>query len=467
MKKVSFLFFVICFFLLSWLFKTPVQAQLNSKFKNEIVIYIQPGFLEFPDKEKGELFIEQVKIPSKTLFQAFNQNKIQTISKAFPDFTDSDTLRSVDNRTIVKIPQLSRIFRVTVSNQTNIDSAISILSKIPGIIYAEKNMDARLYYDPDYSKQWHLNNTGQSGGTIGADIKAEQAWSIFTGSSSVKIGVIDSGVKTDHEDLSGKSTGDLPDGDYHGTHVAGISAAKVNNNLGGRGVDWNAQIISRRIFDRGGYIGDANAANKIINAVDAGANILNNSWGGTQYSSTVRFAFAYAYKLNRVSVVAMGNDYNYGNPTKYPAAFGQGILAVGATSDVDSISSYSQTGNHIDVTAPGGINLYPNNDLHDIWATWGSSINSYRYLAGTSMATPVVTGIASLLKGYNSSLYNDDIEQIIKISADDMGDPGWDQYYGTGRVNAYKALQFLQSPYQLSQLFFLQDLPELQRNMHP
>lgn len=101
----------------------------------------------------------------------------------------------------------------------------------------------------------------------------------------------------------------------------------------------------------------------------------------------------------------------------------------------------SNYGNHIDVTAPGT----------SIWSTLPYT-NQYESWNGTSMAAPFVSGIASLLKGYNATLYNDDIENIIRISADDKGDPGWDQYYGTGRVNAYKALQFLQSPYQLSQL---------------
>jgi len=118
--------------------------------------------------------------------------------------------------------------------------------------------------------------------------------------------------------------------------------------------------------------------------------------------------------MNRVSCAAMGNWYQYGNPTMYPAALDNNVIAVGATTDSDLRSYYSQTGNHIDVTAPGGINPYPNNDMHDIWSTWRS--NSYQYLAGTSMATPQISGISSLLKGYNSGLYNDDIANIIRLS---------------------------------------------------
>ena len=171
--------------------------------------------------------------------------------------------------------------------------------------------------------------------------------------------------------------------------------------------------------------------------------MFNNSYGGPDFSTTLRMAFSYAYKMNRTAVVSMGNN-NSSTPS-YPAAFGQGILSVGATNHNDERWTWNQYqgsnyGNHIDFIAPGA----------EILSTWRG--NNYHTITGTSMAAPVVAGIASLLKGYNPNLYNDDIEQIIRISADDKGDPGWDQYYGTGRVNAYKALQLLQAPYQLSQL---------------
>ncbi len=176
--------------------------------------------------------------------------------------------------------------------------------------------------------------------------------------------------------------------------------------------------------------------------------IMNHSWGGPQYKTIIRQAFAYAYKMNTVNSVAMGNDFNNGNPTNFPAAFGQGIIAVGGTQNNDVKSPFSQTGNHIDVVAPGGFNIYPSNNSRDILSTWEN--DGVRYVAGTSMATPQITGIASLLKGYNSSLYNDDIEHLIQLSAEDRGPTGFDPEYGHGRVNAHQALLRLQSPYVLN-----------------
>jgi len=428
-----------------------LNAQVRD-LKSEILVYILPDSLEFPANESGEVSPEQVAVHSKALQNAFGQVRVQAIAKAFPNISDSDTVRIREDGMRVKIPQVSRIFRVRLLNEADVDLAIEKLSKLPCVLFAEKHSDMKLYIDdPRYPEQWHLNNTGQTGGTVDADIDAPEAWSIFTGSSSVKLGVIDTGVETSHDDLTGKSSGDLPesypyDGYAHGTHVAGIAAAKHG---GGdvRGVDANVQVLSRKVFssyvydsyqgrDVPKWAGDDNAYNKIVNAVDNGAHVLNNSYGGEDYSTTLRFAFTYAYKMNRVSVVAMGNEDT--SDPRYPAAFGQGIIAVGATNHNDVRWTYSNTGNHIDVAAPGA----------SILSTWRG--NDYKKATGTSMAAPIVSGIATLLKGYNPNLYNDDIEQIIRIAVDDITTPpatsGWDQYTGTGRVNAKKALDLISSP---------------------
>lgn len=155
-------------------------------------------------------------------------------------------------------------------------------------------------------------------------------------------------------------------------------------------------------------------------------------------------AFAYAYKQNRAAVCANGNYQQlYPNQTYYPAGFGQGIIAVGATNANDQVWNSSQVNNAIDVSAPGV----------SIYSTYRNP--DYQYQSGTSMATPHVSGIASLLKGYNSNLYNDDIEHIIQLSADDIttypATTGWDQYTGYGRVNARKALNLLRPPLALTQ----------------
>lgn len=429
----------------------PLDAQ-ERDLRMEILVYVLPDSLLFPADEKTAVPISRVSIPSQALAKAINQIHPEAIAKAFPNWADSDTIRIREDGVRVRLPQVSRIFRIQMQSEADVDIAIARLSKEPSVLFAEKHSDMKLHVDDQYPDQWHLNNTGQTGGTPDADIDAPGAWSLFEGSSAVKLGVIDTGVEINHDDLDGKSSGDLPesypyDSYAHGTHVAGIGAAKKG---GGdvRGVDAYGQVISRKVFsgyhwdpylgrDVASWAGDNNAYNKIVSAVNNGANVLNHSYGGSQYSTTLRLAFAYAYKMNRVSVASMGND-NTSDP-RYPAAFGQGIIAVGATDHNDDHASWSNTGNHIDVAAPGVL----------ILSTWRG--NGYHTISGTSMAAPNVSGIATLLKGYNSSLYNDDIENIIRFAIDDKGPLGWDDEYGTGRINARDALDLISSPNEVKQ----------------
>ena len=157
-------------------------------------------------------------------------------------------------------------------------------------------------------------------------------------------------------------------------------------------------------------------------------------------------AFAYAFKMNRVSVATMGNTGI--TETRYPGAL-PNVIAIGATQNNDINSPFSTRGNHIDVVAPGGINPYPYYDGRDIFSTTVG--NNYAYTSGTSFSAPQVTGLTSLLKGYKPNLSNDDIRQIVRLSADDDIVPGHDPAYGYGRINAGRALQILQAPNELKQ----------------
>ncbi|MGH7492973.1 MAG: S8 family serine peptidase, partial [bacterium] len=202
----------------------------------------------------------------------------------------------------------------------------------------------------------------------------------------------------------------------------------------------------------GGTISEGAAA--VTSAINRGAHVLNNSISTAENSPTFRSAYADAYKANRVAVAAMGNQS--GEIMRYPAAFGQGITAVGATTNQDVRASYSNFGNWIDMTAPSGPDFVYGNDSTDVFTTVpGSGYNDVfsagNPISGTSFATPIVSGIAALLLSYNSSLYNDDVEQIIRLGVVDLGDPGFDNLYGAGRVDALAALNRLRSPYTVYQ----------------
>ncbi|MEA3431121.1 MAG: S8 family serine peptidase, partial [candidate division WOR-3 bacterium] len=403
----------------------------------EVIVEFKPGTVQLPEgKSSATLTETQLTAPVRSILQKHNT---ELILKAFPDFRLSDTLGILkETGETVRLANMSEVYKIRLISPENVQLTINELNTLPEVVYAEPNGMAELHISPNdphfqNGDQWGLNQAND------CDIDAPEAWDIFRGSTGIKIGIIDEGVWSSHEDLIGKVSGDAGYGGPHGTHVAGIAAANTNNNKGIAGVDWNARINSQRIDDEDDLPG---IYNEIMDAVNAGCHILNNSWGLTQgYSSVVRRAFANAYKLNRVAVASMGNENS--SETRYPAGFGQGIIAVGATDQQDKRCNYpgwwgSNWGNHIDVVAPG----------HEIWSCVTYS-PYYQPCDGTSMATPHVSGLAGLLKGYNTDLYNDDIEQIIRISADDKGAPGWDDSTGTGRINARKALDLLRSPYVL------------------
>lgn len=394
-------------------------------------------------------------ISSEGLKDILIRSKVETISRLIPDFVPED--KHVINHLghPVELTDWANVYVLILPNVITREKVIEQLVRHPEIIFAEINGRGEpdvVPNDQSFNRQWTLKNDGtslQGSGIPGADINATQAWDITTGSSNIKIGIVDIGMQTNHPDFTGRVTGDGGDNSQHGTAVAGVAAAKGNNSTGVAGVAWNVSIINE---DYGGDdASDADFAAAILSASNRGANVINNSWKLIpvgRYSVTVRLAFADVYKLDRIAVVAMGNQG--GEVIQYPAAFGKGIITVGATTNEDQKADYSSTGSWIDVTAPGGAGSGSADNKDDIYTTFPGS--SYGYQAGASFSTPVVSGIAALLLSYNSNLYNDDIEQIIRLTAEDLGDFGFDNLYGTGRVNAYNALKMIMSPNQIVRL---------------
>ncbi len=325
--------------------------------------------------------------------------------------------------------------------------------------------------DPLFPNQWSLNNTGQNGWTIDADIDAPEAWDISTGSSTVTVAIIDEGVDLTHEDLSanmlpgydatGQGSGGAPNSwDGHGTSCAGIVSAVTDNATGVAGVNWNVKILPVRIAYspsscKGCYwiTFDSWIADGIQWAVDNGADVLSNSWGGGTPSNIINSAIQYAKAngrggLGSIVVFAAGND---NGAVSYPATRPE-VIAVGATSPCDERKSPtscdgewwwgSNYGPELDVSAPG-VKIYTTDITGSGGYTAGNYISDFN---GTSSATPHVAGLAALILSVDSTLSATEVETIIKNTADDLGSVGWDQYFGYGRINAYNALLALTSP---------------------
>jgi len=316
--------------------------------------------------------------------------------------------------------------------------------------------------DPLLGAQWHYNNTGANGGTTGKDISLFDAWDIEKGHSDVIVAIVDGGIQTDHEDLAGNmwsgvgynfvddNSTIIPHS--HGTHVAGTVAAETNNTTGvagvagGSGSDDGVRLMSCQVFtddSNGGF------AEAMIYAADNNAAISQNSWGtsppGT-YNTLVLDAIDY-FNINGggnvldggITIFAAGN--NNADDTYYPGYY-SGVLVVAATNNKDERSYYSNYGDYIDISAPGG-------ETNTVGAAGVASTytdNQYLYLQGTSMACPHVSGVAALIASYahrnGVTLKNDDVFQILKETADDhyAENPAFTGKLGTGRLNAHAAL---------------------------
>jgi type VII secretion-associated serine protease mycosin len=321
-----------------------------------------------------------------------------------------------------------------------VGSSLSYYAYLPTVFRNQEDLPEPVTPNDTYysAYQWNL-----------PQIEAPHAWALSTGSGDVIVAVLDTGVDLDHPDLQGKTVSgrdfvnndsDASDDEGHGTHVAGIVAARTNNSRGVAGVSWESKIMPVKVLDWSGSGTHSEIAEGIRWAADHGAHIINLSLGGESGSTTLQNAVNYAYNRGALMVASAGNSYQEGNPVIYPAAYPH-VLAVAATGDQDEHASYSETGSYVDVAAPGGnpTGSWDSNPNHWIMSTYlGGS--GYAQVAGTSQAAPHVAGLAALIWSVSSSLSNDQVEQTIEETAVDLGDSGRDNVFGHGRIDAHSAL---------------------------
>jgi thermitase len=304
----------------------------------------------------------------------------------------------------------------------------------PTVEYAEPNFIVRAFVttpnDTDYALQWAL-----------PQIHADDAWDITRGSAEAIIAIIDSGIDKTHTDLSGKQTADSwdyvdgdadPDDAYgHGTHVSGIAGANTNNATGVAGVSWGSKLMNLRVLDAAGSGSTADMNAAIIRAADNGAKVINLSLGSPSYSINGQNAVNYAYGKGCIIFAAAGNDYN--TTINYPAGY-DNVIGVAAVTKTDTHSTYSNYNSTVDLCAPGGANLGGANDIYST-----KRINTYGYMAGTSMATPFVSGLAALVRSVHPDWSPAAVYQWLIDASDELGVAGRDDYFGYGRINARRA----------------------------
>lgn len=309
--------------------------------------------------------------------------------------------------------------------------------------YVARAMETLVPNDERFQEQWALNNRGQTGGKPDADIDAPEAWFIKTGSASVRIAIVDTGISSVHEDLSGKvgtgynaiknTPGNAEDDNGHGTHVAGIAAARTNTDdrKGIAGVCWGCGLVPVKVLDENGSGTYGDVSEGIIWAADNGAQIINLSLGGSFSSATLQSAVKHAWERGVLLACAAGNNGNQ-NPV-YPGYYAE-CTAVAATDHRDEKPRWSSYGSWVDVAAPGV----------DILSTYPGNI--YVKLSGTSMATPHVAGLAGLVFSTTVSdanangRINDEVRGIIESTCDKLPFPRKKTYWVNGRINAYNAI---------------------------
>ncbi len=367
------------------------------------------------------------------------------------------------------VPLVSGLHEVSLDHGVSVDDALAVYRESPFVLYAEPNYRVSLQLAPNdtnYSSLWGLNNAGQQGGLVDADIDASEAWNITTGNNNLVVAVIDTGVDYSHPELAtnmwvnpgevrgngidddrngyvddvygydfANNDADPMDDNGHGTHVAGTIGARGNNGSGVVGVSWNTKIMALKFLDRSGSGYTSSAIRALDYAVKMGVKVSNNSWGGVGYDQSLSNAVSRAQAAGHIFVVAAGNGGSDGigdnNDTRpdYPATFTQNnIITVAATDRNDRLASFSNYGAaSVDLAAPGVsiLSTVPR--------------GSYSTFSGTSMAAPHVTGaIALLWSKFPTLTYRQVIDTLLQNTDKVSGLAG--KMVSGGRLNIFKAL---------------------------
>lgn len=359
--------------------------------------------------------------------------------------------------------ELSKVQKITFNYQIDPVKIAKLYAKRKDVEYAEPIPKSYIFVgetnDPDLNQLYHLYI-----------IKAFEAWDLMTG-DTVLIGIVDTGIDFEHEDLKNqvwnnpgemgldelgneKSTNGIDDdgngfvddwrgwdfgsesgndnnpsyGGDHGVHVSGIAAAQVNNSIGVAGVSPRAKILPVKIGPDFGLDNSVyNEFEGVLYAAMMGADVINCSWGSTGFSQTNSIVVKTATELGALIVAAAGN--NNKNQTFYPASY-EGVLSVASSADDDVRSGFSNYNTRVDITAPGTF----------IYSTVPD--NKYDFKSGTSMASPVATGAAAVLRSQFPNYSSQQIKSLMIVNTDNIDtlNPNYEGLIGSGRLNLYNAI---------------------------
>jgi subtilisin family serine protease/PKD repeat protein len=377
----------------------------------------------------------------------------KAVTPLFPNHQNKKNLKSKAD--------IENIYKITIENDQSIEEVINQLLQLPEVVYAEPYY----YYLPLY-----IPNDPQAGPngeqSYLSIIKAYEAWEIQKGDPNMVIGIIDTGVELNHEDLKNNiyineadpingidddgdgyidnyygwdmadNNNDPSDSQGHGTKVTGIASASTNNNLGIAGIGFNTKFMPIKVSRSSDHTFHR-SIEAIVYAADMGCNVINLSWGGSYPPSKLaQDIINYAVEEKDVVIIASAGNKNE-ELDFYPASY-QNVLSVGSTDHFDNKASWATFSTNIDLVAPG----------RQIYSTQLS--NKYGKDDGTSYSAPMVSGAAALLRAQFPQWNAKQIMQQLRVQTDNIYHVGNNQSYyeklGKGRLNIYKALTDTLSP---------------------
>lgn len=454
LSKLS-IFLLVCFLSCCTFINNSLAQQLSSeRIQNEVLIKFKKGV---------------------------NAQKTNQIRSSIPNLeAEKLGLSGIEKWVLPSVIIVENIFL------NDVDAVIQHFESNPNIEVIEPNYELRttlVANDPGIEALWGLNNTGQTGGSIDADIDAQEGWDIQKESPSIKVGVVDSGIDWTHPDLVDNiwqnlgedddgdgqviewtgthwilDPGDLTDEDdndgngyvndligwdfinndnnpyddfKHGTHVAGTIGAEGNNLEGISGVTWKVQMAALKAFNHNGKGSTSKAIEAIDYAIRNGFHITNNSYGGGGKSNLFRETIQRAGEIQQIFVASAGNNNrNIDEVPRYPASYNlPNVITVAASNHLDKLAGYSNYGNtSIDLLAPGSaiFSCFPN--------------HGYGYLSGTSMAAPHVAGAIALLMENCKSLTIEEIKDRLLQGVDPITGTAT-KPINSGRLNLNNILQ--------------------------
>jgi len=459
-------------------FAGQLRRWQQSDWKTHVRVF--PGESKRPflrDQEMGTSDASQEAVPEILVkFKpGITEETVQAITARFHDQVEDE---------IEAVPGLDAIDDL---DNANPEAVAAEYRALPEVEYAEVNSEISLiepgddasseetYYssddgehqhpqDPRFEEQWALDNHGQAGGKQGADIGAVRAWSVTTGDDDVVVAVIDTGVDYTHSDLANNiwirpvtippyidrrvgiiqdlhgynalaNNADPMDENGHGTHCAGIIGAEGSNNLGIAGVNWKVRIMPLKFMNAGGFGNTKDAIeciNYVIDRRNKGVNVrvISASWGSTVKSRALEDIIRKAYDAGILFVAASGNaSTNTDRTPHYPSSYNlKNVISVAALDRNAQLASFSNYGpNSVHIAAPG----------KEILSTWLN--DDYEVHSGTSMATPMVAGVAALVLSKQPKLSVEALRQKLFDSVDKLDSLKGKVVTG-GRINAAKAV---------------------------